>query len=227
VIAAPGRALQQAALPLIADAWKRRDHDSIGNLYRRSSLVQTLISGLLFLLMWASLDDVFSILPLEYAAAGKVAWVIGLAYWLNSTVGMSIGIISMSRSYRMDAYSNLSMLVLNGLANFFLIRSMGIIGAAWATLLSLVLVNSLRTYYLWSKYRLWPYNLNILKIVLLVVVLGWSIAWVPFTGDPIPDIFLRSIVVLILFALLVNVLGIGNDLTSLIRMIKVPSKYQR
>ncbi|MBK8499436.1 MAG: hypothetical protein IPL52_11635 [Flavobacteriales bacterium] len=40
VIAAPGRALLQAAAPLLADAWKQNDWSTIAMLYRRSALVQ-------------------------------------------------------------------------------------------------------------------------------------------------------------------------------------------
>ena len=50
------------------------------------------------------------------------------------------------------------MLVINVVANFILVRSMGIEGAAWATLLSLASVNAYRTWFLWKRYRLWPWS---------------------------------------------------------------------
>ena len=110
-----------AAMPMVADAWKRRDMPLLGELYSRSSLVQTLISGFLFLLMWMSMDDLFTILPSEYAGGVQVAWIIGMAYLLNGMMGLSMSLLSMSRSYRLDAWSSFGMLLVNAVANFFLI----------------------------------------------------------------------------------------------------------
>jgi O-antigen/teichoic acid export membrane protein len=216
VIAAPGRALSQAAMPVVADAWKQRDMAKLGELYRRSALVQTIVSGLLFLLMWASLDDLFTLLPAEYAGGAEVAWVIGMAYLINSTVGLNIGIISMSRSYRLDAYSSFAMLVVNATANWFLIRSMGIVGAAWATFISLAVVNLFRTGYLWSRYRLWPYGLKSLRAALLIVGSAALFPWIPLTGQPIVDIALRSALVVVVFLPAAHVLGLLSEVTPVI-----------
>jgi O-antigen/teichoic acid export membrane protein len=217
VIAAPGRAINQAAMPLLADAWKRRDVPMLQDLYRRSSLVQTVISGFLFLLMWMSMDDLFTILPAEYAGGAKVALVIGLAYWMNSMVGLNMGIISMSRSYRVDAYSSLGMLVVNAVANYFLIRSFGIVGAAWATLISLVLVNSFRTGYLRAKYGLWPFGHTTLMVLVLVGALAFAVPWIPFTGMPLVDIVLRSLLLAVVFWSAALVLGMTDDIQTVLR----------
>ncbi len=216
VIAAPGRALYMAAVPMVADAWKQRNLPLLAELYRRSSLVQTLVSGFLFLLMWMSLDDLFELLPMEYAAGAKVAWVIGLAYALNSTAGLSVGIISMSRSYRLDAYSSFTMIAVNAGANFILIQYMGIIGAAWATFVSLIFVNILRTGYLWKRYGLWPYGWDTLKVVLLIGVLALVFPWIPLTGMVMVDIVLRSVLITIVFVSIAHVLGLLTELQPLL-----------
>ena len=158
VIATPGRALTQAAVPHLAEAWRRRDHDSIRSMYERSSFMMLMISGLFYVVLWATSDLFFTFLPADYLAGARVALIIGMAYLLTSAIGLSVGIISMSKSYRLDAWSSLSMLVVNVVANFFLVRAMGIEGAAWATLLSLVSVNAFRTWFLWKRYRLWPWS---------------------------------------------------------------------
>lgn len=217
VIAAPGRALNQAAMPLLADAWKRRDMPLLDELYRRSAMVQTLVSGFLFLLMWMSMDDLFTMLPSGYGGGAAVALVIGLAYALNSTVGLNMGILSMSRSYRLDAWSSFGMLAVNAVANFFLIRSMGIIGAAWATLLSLVMVNVFRTGYLQWRFGLWPFGSGVLKVVALVVALGMLFPWIPLTGTPLLDILLRSVLIALAFWSAAYVLGVTSEVEELLR----------
>jgi O-antigen/teichoic acid export membrane protein len=199
VIAAPGRALSQGALPLIAEAWKRNDRAYIAELYRRSSLVQLLVSGFLFLVMWLSVGDLFELLPADYAPAADVAIVIGAAYLITSSIGLSVGIISMSRSYRLDAISSLTMLLVNLVADFFFIRAYGIIGAAYATLLALIVVNAYRTWFLYRRYGLWPFELRTVGVLALIVALSMLVPWIPLTGFAMPDLVLRFLLVSVLF----------------------------
>src|SRR5690606_39194948 len=105
----------------------------------------------------------------------------------RSSVGLNMGIISMSRSYRLDAWSSIGMLVINIVANFFLVRSMGIIGAAWSTLLSLVLVNIFRTAYLYRKYGLWPFRMEVLKVTGLILGIAVVFPWIPLMDHAIAD----------------------------------------
>ncbi|MEX1133124.1 MAG: polysaccharide biosynthesis C-terminal domain-containing protein [Flavobacteriales bacterium] len=199
VIAAPGRALSQGALPLIAEAWKRNDRPYIAELYRRSSLILLLVSGFLFLVMWLSVDDLFMLLPAEYTKAAEVAVVIGAAYLMTSSIGLSVGIISMSKSYRLDAISSLTMLIVNLVADYFFILEFGIIGAAYATFLALFVVNAYRTWFLYKRYGLWPYELRTLGVLALMVAIGILVPWIPFTGHLLPDLVLRVVLVTVLF----------------------------
>lgn len=219
VIAAPSRALQQAAVPLLADAWKRKDTVLIQSLYQRSSLVQLLVSGFLFLLMWSSLDGLFSMLPVEYAGGAEIALIIGTAYLITSGVQLGVGIISMSRAYRLDALSSFGMLLVNMTANFFLIRSMGIVGAAWATFLALAFVNVFRTWFLHKRYQLWPFGWRTIGVVALLIVIIVVVSQVPNMGSPILDLILRSMIATALFWPAAYAMGLMRELIEFARQI--------
>ncbi|TXI80575.1 MAG: hypothetical protein E6Q44_06675 [Flavobacteriales bacterium] len=212
VIATPARALQQAAVPLLADAWKRRDMDLIATLYRRSSLIQLLVSGYFFVLIWVGVDELFALLPAEYSNAVDVVLVIGLAYLLTSAVQLGVGIISMSRAFRLDALSSFAMLAINGIAGFFLIRSMGIVGAAWSTLIALTAVNVFRTWFLWERYGLWPFDRRSLVVVGTIVVLCFALAWVPLTGQPLMDLILLGVLTTAAYWIIAYALGLTTEL---------------
>ncbi|MBK9175523.1 MAG: polysaccharide biosynthesis C-terminal domain-containing protein [Flavobacteriales bacterium] len=224
VIAAPGRALQQVAAPMLADAWKRDDRAMVGLLYRRSSFVQLLASGLLFVLMYTGMEDLFELLPPSYAGAALVAFIIGLAYLVNSSIGLSASVISMSRSYWLDAISSFAMVVINLVANFFLIRSMGLPGAAWATLISLTAINAYRTWFLWHRYRLWPFDRRSLLIAALIIVLVLVVPWLPLSGNPWIDLPLRAIVVTALFVPAAYVLGLLREVEEMVRRMVGPNQ---
>ena len=217
VIAAPARAVQQAAVPLLADAWKKHDMSTISALYRRSSLVQLLVSGYVFVLIWTGADALFHLLPQEYAGAVDVMRVVAVAYLSTSAVQLGVGIISMSRAYRLDAISSFSMLAINGVAGFFLIRGLGIIGAAWATLIALTAVNFFRTWFLWKRYGLWPFDGRTGLVVVLLLVLCAALPFVPMPDGPLIQLVLMGGVATIAYWAVAQVLGLTDELKVLLR----------
>ena len=214
VIAAPARAVQQAAVPLLADAWKKHDMTTIAALYRRSSLVQLLVSGYIFVLIWVGVEQLFHLLPAEYAGAVNVVLVVALAYLSTSAVQLGVGIISMSRAYKLDAISSFSMLVINAVAGFVLIRSMGIIGAAWSTLIALTAVNLFRTWFLWKRYRLWPFDRRTLLVVALLLGLCFTLPLIPLPDGPF--VYLVSIggIATVAYWAVAHVLGLTVEIIA-------------
>lgn len=195
VIAAPTRALQQVAMPLLADAWKRNDRSMIADLYKRSSLVQTMVGGYLFLLVWTCAGDLLAWLSPEYSMAAGIAVVVAASYFILGMNGLSPSIIGMSRSYAVETWASIALLSINGVAGFFLIRSYGPIGAAWATLLGLLLVSVYRTFHLWHTYRLWPFGTRTLVLLGTVVGLGALSGIWEFTGPVWSVLLLKGAVI--------------------------------
>ncbi|MBK8339047.1 MAG: hypothetical protein IPK99_03095 [Flavobacteriales bacterium] len=105
VIAAPGRLWARSRCRCSPMRGSGTTKVMIADLYRRSALVQTVISGFLFSCCGLVWTTCFLLLPAEYASAAGVAVLIGLAYLLTSAIGLSAGIISMSRAYHLDAWS--------------------------------------------------------------------------------------------------------------------------
>ena len=199
VIAIPARSIGLVALPMIADAWRARNMSLIAELYRRSALVQLVLGAFLFLVIQANLDGLFTLLPPEYLLGYDVVLIIALANLLNIAMGLNGGIITMSRNYRFDAMTSMLLLVLNAAANFFLIRSMGIVGAAWATFLSLATVNIVRLIFLYRKHRLWPFAWNNLWVIGIAIGTALVVSWIPSVGSMWGDLVLRTAAVAMLF----------------------------
>lgn len=218
VIAAPTRALQQVAMPLLADAWKRDDRAAIAALYKRSSLVQTMVAGFLLLLLWASVGDLFSLLPTEYAPAANVALLIGSAYFINSVSGLNAGMIGMSRAYRVEAWSNVALLLVSLVGNIFMIGRLGPVGAAWTSMFALVLVNGFRTAYLWKRFGLWPFGKDIVIVVSVLVGFGVAVRWLPLSFGAVGDMAVRTALLAVVFWPLMYWLGPASDLARLVHL---------
>ncbi|HEY0976297.1 MAG TPA: polysaccharide biosynthesis C-terminal domain-containing protein [Flavobacteriales bacterium] len=214
VIAAPARALAQTAAPLLADAWKRGDRTLIQSVYRRSATVQSVVSGVLYVMLIAGVDELFALLPIEYRSALPVALVVGAAYLITSSIGLSGSIISMSKAYHMDAWTSVIVLAINAVLGFFLIRSMGFVGAAWATLVSLLVVNVYRTWFLFSRFALWPFDVRILGLGIAIPLLGAGVRVLDLTDRPIIDLCLRAFLSGTVFLLFAKGLGLLGELEA-------------
>lgn len=187
VVSAPMRALSQLAIPILADAWKKKDHDAIQVIYVRSAAAQFTVGGFLFLVIWVDLSGLFTLLRPEFMAGYGAALVISATSLMNMAVGLNAGIITMSRHYRVDSITSALLLVLNVVLNWFFIRRWGIEGAAWSSFVSLAVVLIIRVAYLKKKFDLWPFTWRTLLVPVLIVgsgrhctcclprVLPWSI----------------------------------------------------
>ena len=214
-VAVPSRAMMQVVLPVLADAWRRKDRVALQRIYERSALVQLLVGTFLFLLLWASIEDLFTLLPPAYAMGASITLVIGLGQLVNASAGVNIGIISMSRSYRFDAWSSLALLGLDAIACFVLVLHFGVEGAAWATVASITLINALRIWFLWKHHGLWPFGWRHLRILAVVGVVLLVVYWIPIAGDPWWNVVVRSGAVALAFWPLAHVMGLTRELLAI------------
>lgn len=217
VISIPARALGQIAFPLLADAWRRRDMTTIDSLYERSASGQFVVGAFMYLLVISGLGAFLELLPPEYALGRHVILIVGAAQLINMSMGLNGGIINMSRHFRFDAVTGLTLLGFNALANFLLIKTYGFLGAAWATLGSLVTVNIVRLMFLKLRFGLWPFRRRIV-IGLSAMILTLAVLWaLPEMPGPWTDLLLRGGVVLVLFLPLVLLFRVSPDVNALVR----------
>jgi O-antigen/teichoic acid export membrane protein len=202
VIDAPRKALFNITGPIVADAWSRNDLDHIRELYQKSSLNQLLIGLLFFVGIWASLDDLFTLMPNgnEVAAGRWVVFFLGIGKIVDMAAGINGLIITQSRYFRFNFYAILLLAVTNVFTNLLLIPLYGLSGAALATLISVVLFNLIKLLYLYFKLGLWPWTWTTLWI-LLTGLLAYGVGWsLPDLGSStlmtLSTILLRSLLIL-------------------------------
>jgi O-antigen/teichoic acid export membrane protein len=216
LILIPGRSIGQIAFPLIADAWKRRDTETISDIYKRSALSQLVVGAMLFVMIWSCLDGMLTFLPPAYAAGKYVILIVGAAQLISTSIGMNGGILLMSKNYRFDAYLSLFLLVSNVGLNYWLITLKGIEGAAWATFISIVLVNIVRVLYLKWKFGLWPFSIITLKALGFFLFVAFLIHKVPAIEIAIVDMLMRGLLVGAASLIAVRYMGVAPDLKNML-----------
>lgn len=213
----PYKAINAIAAPIISKAWKRKDMPEIAAIYKKSSNNLVAAGLLLFVLIWISLDDLFLLTPNpdELVLGKQVVLFLGLAKIVDMFTSVNGSIISFSRYYRFMLLALILMAILNIWLNFLLIPVFSFIGPAIATLISLSIFNLSKLLFIWTKFRMHPFNrqsLGLLLVGALLLILG---LWMPVTSIPLINILLRSIVCGLLFIFMVFRLKLAPDLQEL------------
>jgi O-antigen/teichoic acid export membrane protein len=214
IIMVPGRAMVMPALPIMAEAWRKRDMERIRSIYRRSSRVQLLLGIYVLLCIASCVDPLFTFLRPEYAMGKPVLLILGLTNVVALSSGLSGGIISTSRSYAFDAVTGGVHFALNLVLDFFFIKWLGALGAAWSSLGAMIVVVAWRVLFLGLRFGLWPFELG--GLLRLAAPAGLcALVWLmPSSGHPALDILLRCVSITLLFWPLAHKLGAAPEITE-------------
>lgn len=210
----PWRALSKISGPLVAGHWKSMDLGAMQSLYQRTSLISMFAGMLCFLGLWVNRESFFQILGSGYEAGVWVLLILGLARVFDMTTGLNGIILSTSRKYIWDFYFQIALIGVGILLNFFLIRWYGMDGAATATLISLVLFNSLRTWVVFGFYRLHPFQRRMWGLLALFVAVLIVDLYTPNVPNMVVDILMRSLAVIGVFGGLTLLLKISPDINA-------------
>ncbi|HRH68129.1 MAG TPA: oligosaccharide flippase family protein [Flavobacteriales bacterium] len=219
VILIPARALVLPSMPILAEAWRKRDYAKIGMVHRRSAAIQLVIGGYLFLGLWSGADLLFSWMKPGYATGRDALIVLGVVNVINLAGGLSGGIVATSRSYWFDAMSSVVLVILNLVLNYVFILAFGMVGAAWSSLVSFTAVLLWRTIFLKQRYGIWPYDAGTLKAGGLTAALGMLLWLMPHIGDLFIDFLVRGTVITAVFWPVVHWLRIAPDLNAQLRLV--------
>ncbi|MDX1670951.1 MAG: oligosaccharide flippase family protein [Balneolaceae bacterium] len=217
VIAIPLKSIQKISSPIVANAFRENDLSLIETIYKKSSINQIIAGGLLFIGVWANLDNLAAILPQNYYAGGAVILVIGAANLFNMATGINGSIILNSKLYRFDLYSTIFLVIVTIGLNYYLIPLYGILGAAIATAASIFLYNLIKFLFVQIKFSMQPFEKNTVAVILVGLLTMLVIEQIGRISGTYVDLMLRSAIVTLLFLGPIYLLNLSEDFTGLIR----------
>ncbi|MFB6306965.1 MAG: lipopolysaccharide biosynthesis protein, partial [Flavobacteriales bacterium] len=218
VIDMPKRALEQISIPIVAKALNNKNKSKVDELYKKTSINNLIIGGFIFILIWSNLDNIFEIMPKGdiYSRSKYVILFIAAARLINMLGSLNGQIIMHSEHYRYNLYIAISLLILTIITNLTFIPIYGLTGAAIATFISILTINFLRFLLLYNKEGLQPFSIKTLFSLLLVIGLTFFIPLVPNIENPFIDIFIKLIIITTLYAPIVYMLKLSDDINNLI-----------
>jgi len=217
VIAVPKKAVQKISFPVITNSFEENDLDNIAAIYRKSALNQLIFGLLIYIGVWANLDNLFSMLPQSYAAGASAILIIGAANLFDLATGTNGQIIFASRHYRFDLVATIFLVILAVILNFIFIPKFGITGAAIATASSIFLYNLIKLMYVWHKFAMQPFSMKIPVLVLTGALVLYVITFLPPFDFVYLDIMIRSGIITLLYMLAVLFFNLSEDITNLIK----------
>ncbi len=220
LILVPKRSMQAAASATISRALKNKDLDRIGEVYKKSSATLLIIGLFIFGMIWLNLDDIFLLYKPEYRAGKYVVFFVGLANLTDLGTGLNYDILVNSKYWNIYFILNVILTIFFFVVTYFMVVAFGMMGSAYSLLIALSTYNLVRSAIIWWKFRLQPFTLKTL-FILLTGILAYLI-----TANLLPEfhsifinIALRSLVFLLLFA--IGVLGghLSEDISVLYQLI--------
>jgi O-antigen/teichoic acid export membrane protein len=225
VIAIPRNAIASISEPLLAESWQKNDLNHVEEIYQKSAINLLIVGLFLFLGVWCNIDSIFSIIPNSdiYQKGKFVVLMVGLYSVFDMATGLNSEILKNSPYFRYDFIFYIIRFIILLSVNFILIPSYGYNGAAVAMLISVIVYNLVKFFFIKYKMGLQPFGIQTIKVILLGAFTYSITLLLPvFEGSFIKiliNILIKSLTILIIFGVGVLVLNVSEDLNKVAKVL--------
>lgn len=229
-IEAPSRAMTQILQPLTSKSLNEFNTKEVESLYKKSSINLLLVGGLFFILVNCGVTELFKMMPDKgYMGGELVVLMISFAKLYTMFLGSNGAIISNSKFYKITmplaVGSSVLVYFLNKLFYFKLAFSTD--GLAMATLCTIIILNSIKLWFVHYKFSITPFTPNSFKLflIILLVFIGFYFWNFSFQGiylfgfliSPIIHILLKTILIAFVYLFLVFKFKISDEFDVLLQ----------
>jgi O-antigen/teichoic acid export membrane protein len=222
VIAIPRNAIASISEPLLAESWRNNDLRHVGEIYQKSALNLLIVGAFLFLGIWCNIDSIFQIIPnsATYQQGKFVVLMVGLYSLFDMATGLNSEILKNSPFYKYDLGFYIVRFVILLVTNLILIPIYSYNGAALAMLISIIIYNLVKFFFIKQKLGLQPFGIQTIKTILLgIVTYGITLLIPPFGGGiwaTFLNIFLKSLCIIVFFGGGVLYFRLSEDLNKVV-----------
>lgn len=216
VISVPSRAMHQIVYPITAKLMHENKHDELNVLYKKTSINLQIVGGFVMLCIFVNINQLYEIVPAEYRGGIPVVFMIGLSKYFDLILGNNNAIIFNTKYYRMVLFLGLGLVVLTFILNVIFIPLYGIMGSAFATLLSITFYSLAKLLFVVKKLHLYPFTKQNLYSLAVTAAIFLGFYFWDFAVYPLIGIALKSILVTILYLYLNYKFEISPDINQVI-----------
>nr|WP_315196653.1 polysaccharide biosynthesis C-terminal domain-containing protein [uncultured Flavobacterium sp.] len=199
VISVPSRAMHQIVYPITAKLMNENKHDELNVLYKKTSVNLQLVGGFVMLCIFVNINQLYEMVPKDYKGGISIVFIIGLSKYFELILGNNNAIIFNTKYYKTVLVMGVVLVILNVILNMILIPHYGIMGSAFATLLSITFYSLAKLFFVTKKMHLYPFTNQTLYSIGITLVLFLLFYFWEFPFHPIISIVLKSILVTIVY----------------------------
>jgi O-antigen/teichoic acid export membrane protein len=213
----PSRNITPITTPLASQAMKDGNIARAQQLYRQVSVHQMLASSLLLLIVWINLDNIYAIIPNgdKFAEGRWAVLFLGLSKVAYGTLNFGNTLISFSKYYYWTLFIALILAAISIITNLHFIPIWGLSGAAFASLITVMVSYAYQQYIVQVKIKTNPFCWAHARILLFLVLLFVANIFIPTLSgvSPLLDIVVRTSIIGVIAVILVYVLRISPQIS--------------
>ena len=204
LVQVPQRSLQAISVGVLSQAWKDKNLAEVNRIYTRSCINMLLASLFIYGNVVLNASGTIHALALKptYLAGIDAMIILGIVRIIDAGTGVNGMVILTSAHWRFDFFSGLVMIILILPTNYFLIKKFGIIGSAYAQLISMSVYNYIRFEFIRRKFKMQPFDGKTV-ITLILTAVAFGIAYL------VGGFFIRWVAIIIKFILFSGIMITG------------------
>ena len=219
VIAVPSRAMTQIVAPITARLMTENKHDELNDLYKKSAINLQVVGGLLMMLIFLNIKQMYYLIPKDYSGGIWVVFMIGIAKFYDVILGNNNSIIVNTKYYRTVLLFGIFTVVLMIILNMIFIPMYGIEGSAFATLITIFIYNTIKLLYVVKKMDLYPFTIKTIYSFGIIGSVFLLFYFWDFPFHPIANIGLKSILIGVVYIFANYKLQISGEFNKVVNTI--------
>lgn len=217
VIAVPSRAMTQIIAPITAKLMTDNKHDELNDLYKKSAINLQVVGGFIMILIFVNIKEMYQLIPKDYSGGILVVFLIGLSKFYDVLLGNNNSIIVNTKYYRTVLLFGVFTVALMIVLNMIFIPLYGIEGSAFATLITVMIYNTIKLLFVVKKMDLYPFTNKTLHSLGVLAACFLLFYFWDFPFHAIINIGLKSILISALYVYLNYKLQISEEVNNVIK----------
>ena len=171
------------------------------------------------MLIFLNIKELYQIIPKDYSGGIWVVFMIGLSKFYDVLLGNNNSIIVNTKYYRTVLLFGIFTVFLMIVLNMIFIPMYGIEGSAFATLLTVIIYNTIKLIYVVKKMNLYPFTIRTLYSLGILIVCFLLFYFWDFPFHPIVNIGFKSVLITVFYVLGNYKLAISEEFNAVVTAI--------
>ena len=173
------------------------------------------------IIIFLNIKQMYLLIPKDYSGGIWVVFMIGLSKFYDVLLGNNNSIIVNTKHYRTVLLYGIFTVLLMIILNMIFIPIYGIEGSAFATLLTVIIYNTIKLFYVINKMNLYPFTIKTIYSLVIIIVSFLLFYFWDFTFHPIINIGLKSILIGVFYMFFTYKFQISEEVNQVVNSLIV------